>query len=601
MTGCRASTALIAVGAVLSALSIASPAAAQSPRADRPEGRAPAPGPMQLLPPPREAGGPRESAPPPPGARIGVRIGAPAMDATVLAPPDPESVGLIGPSDGGFGAAMWRGTDRRLVARLLPRLPARTQSRIARDLAVRLLTTRAVAPVGASGGQSLLEARIERLVALGAAGDASRLATLASIDLIDTALAKAAVEALFMQSDIAGACGWVDRHALRFEDGYWRRAQAFCMLISGERDRAAVLVDILRERGGVPDVFLTLFEALVIGETPAIAGLAEPSGLDIAMMRVARAPLPPDILDGDRPNVLLSVIDNPTADFDLRLAAAERAFGYGLIAAARLGEIYDAVPPAAGGPVAAPGGGAWTPRDRALFLRAARAATGDRLRAELLRDALARAAAAGVWAIMAAASRPILETISPAEDLRWFARDAMRALAAAGAGEHAARWFAGPGGDGAARAGAPPLWALGQFLAGSPPPGPPDRTAYEAWLGADGAETGSGGGTPALFAVLLDALDRRPDWLRWSPLLGRGSARAASPDAGLAWRPALADAAAGGRIGETVLIALLGLTGPDGEPGGPGAYAAAADALRRVGLTREARGLALEAALRGGL
>ena len=45
-----------------------------------------------------------------------------------------EAVGAIGPRQGGFGAALWSGADRAMVERLVPRLPARSPSRVIRDL-----------------------------------------------------------------------------------------------------------------------------------------------------------------------------------------------------------------------------------------------------------------------------------------------------------------------------------------------------------------------------------------------------------------------------------------------------------------------------------
>jgi hypothetical protein len=72
----------------------------------------------------------------------------------------------------------------------------------------------------------------------------------------------------------------------------------------------------------------------------------------------------------------------------------------------------------------------------------------------------------------------------------------------------------------------------------------------------------------------------------------------AAPHAGLLL--GLADAAANGRVGETVLLAVLALA-EAGPAADPFALGTAVQALHRIGLNIEARRLALEGALAHGL
>ena len=60
-------------------------------------------------------------------------------------------------------------------------------------------------------------------------------------------------------------------------------------------------------------------------------------------------------------------------------------------------------------------------------------------------------------------------------------------------------------------------------------------------------------------------------------------------------------ASAAGRVGETVLIALLGLAGSNSDPPGAAAIRKAVESLWRIGLEAEARALALETAVSHGL
>ena len=614
MTGCRAEAARqgrIAALALALAAGAAAPAFAQTLPPGPPETRDPPSAPVRLTPPSRLP--PPDPPPALPGAPAGpaARPGAPpvpeaAVDTVVLTPPDPDSVGLIGEAEGGFAVSMWRGSRRALLESLLPRLPARLASPIARGLAVRLLTTRAIAPAGSSDGRGLLALRVERLVALGEAALAGRLAALAPAAAADEALAKTAAEASFLEDDYAGACQRIERGARGFEDDYWQRARAFCLLLSGDRDRAEILVDVLRERGGASGIFFALMESLASGAPAGVDSLPDPSGLDLAMMRAAKAPLPADVLSSDRPSVLLAVIGNPNAGLDLRLVAAERALAYGAIDARRLSEIHDAVPdedapdgaaPAASGPTD------WGPRRRALLLREARDAPDGRAKAAALRRVLKVAGERGGRTLVLAASLPVVEAIEPEPDLLWFAGDAAAVLGASGKPERAGAWLAlAAGGGGAARETAARLWAAARLAAPQDGPAPADPDAYGGWLRSVGAEGAPEGREKAiLLAALLDALGRPLAPARWAELLAAGRSVRRPRGADIAWTRALDEAARAGRAGETVLIALLGLGDARGGLADAAAVAPAVAALRRIGLEREARGLALEAAVRGGL
>ncbi len=538
---------------------------------------------------------------PAPGGRA-----RPGVDVVTLTAPDPASVGLIGQTEGGLGVSLWRGTKRALVETLLPRVPIKMSSRAARELAVRLLTSRAEAPGGPSNGANMLGLRVERLVALGEIVAASQLASLASVDQTDQGIARAAVEALFLHNDNAGACQRVRRHARQFKESYWQHARAFCLTLSGDRLRAGIVVDILRERGGNDtEVFFTLMEALAGGEEADVKSLPDPSGLDLAMMRAANARLPADVLSSDRPAVLRGVVDSPNADLELRLIAAERAYGYGAIDAETLGELYNAVPFDADS-MAEPMTSAeadWGPRGRALLLRSARAAGDGKAKAELLRQAYDLAREKGGSDVLLGASVPLLKTMRPEPDLLWFARDAVLALLSAGDIDRARVWLDLAGADSdQAREAMTRLWGIGRFVV--PPGAPPavEPAPFTAWLHAVQAnDTAEGREKAILLMSLLEAQGGSTEPGLWAGLLAAaGSApRGTGPD--IAWKNALAEAAGAGRLGETVLIALLGLVDSQDGRADAATVGAAIDGLRRVGLAQEAHALALEAAVANGL
>ena len=530
-----------------------------------------------------------------------------SVTATSLDALDTASVGLIDANEGGLGVALWQGSKRSLIEKLLARLPAKSRSASARKLAIRLLSTRAQAPQGDSNGPDMLTSRVARLVELGAVEAASRLANQVSLDRTGETLARGAVEALFLQNDNAGACQRVRDVARRSEDAYWQRAFAFCLLLSGEGARADIIVDILAERGDESAPFFSeLVETLNGGETAVVESLPDPTGLDLAMMRAANVRLPADMLGSDRPAVLRSVAASPNAELDLRLAAGERALIYGAIDADGLNELYAAVrsEETAQADPAKAADGVWGPRGRGLLIGSAAAVDDPEAKARILSHAFALARENGGYDVVAAASAPLLAALPQDPALAWFAPHAVSALLAAGHVERARAWLglaeseAEPGtvaGEASSR-----LWAIG-VLAAPETAATVDETALAAWRrSAYGGDAETARGAEVVVLSLLEALGAEPSPGRWADLLAEGPPpRVAAPD--IAWARALQEASAAGRVGETVLIALLGLNGANGETPGAAAMRLVVESLRRIGLESEARSLALETAVAYGL
>ena len=72
---------------------------------------------------------PGGEAPPEPGEEAGNAVPSPeGIEVNRLAEIDPDAVGTLDPKDGGFGPDLWRGSERRTVERLLPRLPGAGRS-----------------------------------------------------------------------------------------------------------------------------------------------------------------------------------------------------------------------------------------------------------------------------------------------------------------------------------------------------------------------------------------------------------------------------------------------------------------------------------------
>ena len=549
-----------------------------------------------------------------------------AVEVDTLDTVDPDSVGLLDPSQGGFGADLWKGTDKALVERLLPKLATATPSRFSRELTLKLLLSRAPAPQGAApgatpgaaqgatktapGSRSLLTLRVERLLALAEVESAVKLLRLAPAETAGEAHARVEVDSLFYQNDNPGACTKVRGFVRQYRGGFWQQANAFCLALAGDHARSSMVADILREReADIGSAFFTLVDALGGDERAVVDSLPEPGALRLAMMRAANRRLPDDAIASGRPDVLRAVSLSPNADLALRLDAAERAFAVGALSIAELTELYGAVefgPEQLASPLTA-AEAAWGPRARALLLRAAASADQGTARAEILRRAWDLSREKGGHAIMLGASVPVVAAIEPAAELIWFAADAARTLFGAGMTAEAMAWYRLAESDSQAndeaRGVADALWPLAQIADDK------DELAWRsdglaAWHAA--MKRSDGDGAPArrrslMVYSVLQALGEPVGRDEWTGLLGATAttgadpdiARVPAPDAAL-WH-ALGQAAEQRQLGLTVLLTLLAL----GEGGAGAAHpltvTKAIVALESVGLGREARGLALEA------
>ena len=530
---------------------------------------------------------------------------------------DPDSVGLLDPSQGGFGPDLWKETKKVLVEKLLPKLATTTQSRFSRDLMLKLLLSRAPAPQGAypgatrtiQGSSSLLTLRVERLLALAEVESAAKLIRLAPAESASEAHARVEVDSLFFLNDNSGACSKVRSSIRQYRGSYWQQANAFCLALAGDHARSSMVADILRERkAGIGLAFFTLVDALGGDEHAVVDSLPDPGALTLAMMRAANRNLPDDSIASGRPAVLRAVSLSPNASLALRLDAAERAFAVGALSIAELTELYSAVelsPDQLANPLPA-AEARWGPRARALLLRAASSADQKTVQAEILRQAWDLSREKGGHAIMLRASVPVVVTIEPTAELIWFAVDAARTLFSAGRTNEAMAWYRLAESDSQAneesRSMADALWPLAQIA---------DDKDELTWR-SDGlvewqkAAERSGNDSALIrrralmVYCVLQALGEPIGPDEWTDLLGATSTRTTAgigpipaPNAAL-WH-ALGQASEQHQLGLTVLLALLALGEGSASAAHPLTVTNAIVALEGVGLKQEARRLALEA------
>ena len=410
---------------------------------------------------------------------------------------------------------------------------------------------------------------------------------------------------MFLKLDFDGACEQARARIDLSMDAYWQRALIFCQSKNEQFEAASLGLDLLRESGYAPDAaFVTLINGMSGYGEAALNSMPNPSPLLVAMLRNMGIQTPRNALDAANPALLRLIAGAADSDIELRLVAAEQAEAVGALPAASVGALYAQVqftPEERANPIsqsAAMDG----PLARAILYQAVTAETVPTARAEVIGVALQRAQEEARFSTMARVLLPAMQALEARPGFAWFAGKAGRAYFASGRWEEARRWFdvalAQRSSNVEAQQAAIALWPL---VALTGEESEVDPGMLDVWWQAQGGATDPGayhrGG---LLLTLLAALGRNIAAEQWDVLLA-GPLSEPSAVASPALQYALRGAAADGRLGETVLLALLGLGAGGPENAGLNTLGEAVAALRAVGLDKDAQAVAVEAALAGGL
>ncbi len=537
---------------------------------------------------------------PPPAVSPVVARPAPVASEP-LGAPDPDGAGTLS-GVRGLGGDPWRGIGRAELLPLIAALPVDTPSPTVKALERRLLLSAgspAVATGEAPPPRRFGALRIEKLARLGDPAGAAELAELLPAALAaDEPAARALTDAELVRGGLD--CTRALARGRSFTSAYWSRLALFCRARVGDQAGTDEALAMLRGAGRRSDPFLMVAEALAGAAPPparmlSLQGDGEGLALLLAAMRTARIGVPPDRLPLDNPPALAAIATNPSTDPATRAAAGERAAASLFLDARQLLDLYAQVP-AVGDELLRVRDIAQrdrSARTRALVHQAMAAAMDGRRRVGLaalaveLVDPRLRAGPVGN------AAAGLLDSVSPSGDAAALAPAAARLYYALGRLDQARRWQ-----DLALRSGRSAdtawLWPLSVVATGR---GAEDPRALTAWLdealrGADGLARNRVAGQLALLQAIGVAI---PDeaWMKATDGAGPPSGSDAGVDPAL-WQR-LGDAAAGGRIGETVAVALLlmGEAGPAALP--PVVTARVAANLKAVGLEPDARALVREA------
>lgn len=525
-----------------------------------------------------------------------------------LRAPDQSSAGLLDDGNGGLGGTMWQGSNRAQALQALSVLPAPVTGPALRDLQRRLLLTTAEVPPGNAATPSILGLRVAQLYRLGRLAEAERLGSLPSRELKDPIFRELPFDLALLKNDMARACEIAAAGLREDASPFWQKTAVLCRYNAKDIAGGDLMLSLWRDGGAANDpAFNTLAAALRGDARTKVETLGGASPLHFAMLRAAGRPLPKDALDVATPALLVVLAGYDKADAELRLAAAERAVQFGALSPELLAEAYAAaeIPEAQRNALMTNivAGKDKSVRAAALLYQSTRAATEAKTRAELVKRAYDLAVARDLLLPTAAAYKPLLNSLVPNEASIAAAPAVIRMALAAGETGTARLWrnillALPPERDNAGEIAAE-AWPL-LLIAGED--GGWRDSRYEAWLSAQAelppAERNA---RAAQLLTLAEAAGIAVPPEKWDSLLtaAAGSDRRSSPSVAV-WRN-LQRASAAKAKAESIALALAMLGGQGSlEVDGQG-LASALGALRDLGMTAEAKQIALEAALLRGL
>ncbi len=493
--------------------------------------------------------------------------------------------------------ALWRGTSRKMADVLLAMLPDTTSPAL-QSLERHLLLSGGAAPEGPEAGDDRLPGlRAGALLRLGEL-DAAR-AVIAAIPQAERGPAlPLAVAADAIGGDTRRACSTVREMVRRDEAPFWQTALIACQALQGEIEQARLGLQLLTEEPHGPRAKVLAAAVETLAGRPPPAFIDPTNTLDPLSLRLlvaARWELKPALVNTLRPDLALCLALDEEAPAATRLTAAERAARYGALSPDRLRELYSTL--SVGG---RPGEAGALDHAR-LFAAIAEAGTPAERMARIAGFTEAFGSRQGDgFALAARLLLPALREIDPDPSLAGSAPLATRLLIAAGDIRAARRW--GGLASGYLASG---YLASGYLASGYLASGDEEHSLHfllalvapQEELAPDQEDAPR----PILFLILASALGEPVPAADLAALPAAGWTAAGPPSPPPAAWLDLAEAAAGKRIGETALAAII-----DASQGGTlstdsVALYTAVSSLNRVGLTADARRLAVEVALAAGL
>jgi len=276
-----------------------------------------------------------------PAVAFPVDLGKP-VETGKLGEVEPDSVGILSPQEGGFGAGMWENTPRWLVEKLMEETPLPVSSPVINGLARRLLLSAAAPPQGEGAAKrSFVSLRLEKLLALGDVSGAWRLAMLAKPGRVDENVMRLLTEAALIGPDSKALCERVPEFIAGRDSTEWQKALMLCQLRAGDTKAVQLGLDLMREQQVRDDIFITIMNRAMLGERKRLPRQLTPlRPLVLGLLRQMDLPLPPDIYAKPDAFLIPELLLADAEDDGMRLILAEKSAAKGIISGAQLAAVY---------------------------------------------------------------------------------------------------------------------------------------------------------------------------------------------------------------------------------------------------------------------
>ncbi len=510
---------------------------------------------------------------------------------------DKEALGVLSGSQA-FPADMWSQSERTFVEALITDLPAQPSAPYLRILQRRLLLSAAQPPQGSQTDISLLALRAKKLADMGQVKDVISLIRSAPQNERQGALQIQLAEAHLLDDNVSEACALAATGSQESSDPFWIKTLAFCRLLAKQNDRAMLSLNLLRDGGDNDPVFYRLMEGLNAGERPNIENLPAPKPLQIALIKASQAILSDDIRNSNDPLVLSMLtkaghIEATQKAVELNLASADflrKAFLNVKFTADELANPLDSAEKLD------------TLKAQALLYQVS-SQDGQLpvVQSETIALAFELANKDGNFFSIARLYSPMIAQLPRGIDMLWFAPQAMRALLGAGDWESAKSWYLMLRNAAFSDSEAAKHWIAIRplaVLAGFDVAQEAVHQTLTDWWAAQEKIPQSYQKAALLFSI-IDGMGLNVAATLWLDMIqGPKLTNGQSPKTGL-WIK-MNEAADQNRLGETVLMALLAFDGSKAAQMDSTFLHDVLEALRTVGLERDARAVAVETLLQTG-
>jgi hypothetical protein len=503
---------------------------------------------------------------------------------------DGPPAGTLTDDNGGLGQSMWVNSDRGEIEDLLGRLPLVSDDPFVRALARRLVLTVSDVPSGPAK-RALVTIRIEKLLQAGMVDEAGAIAASLHLDN-DSDFARVQAEALLYARRDKDVCGPLTALRLTSPDPFWLELREWCFAATGD-SASAELTRAVFDTVGIKDPAFDVLSNDVLAGKKAMPGAIEhPTALHIYLLRMAGLPVTNAVAArlGTAANAFAARDPrNSPAD---RLSAAGRISATGALSPAELLAILNAQPIASAQLAQAQATAAkltFLPA-QSLLRRAATLESRPPVKADLLLAALIPGGHIDRLPLTAALQGDIALALKPDAGTLRIRFAVARALILRGKADAAAAWY-GPGAD---EADLHVFQILIDLAAPTPARDAAAQGAY-VWFATHAAPQQNPSPAAALALGLSHVLGH--------PMPPEAEALAGTLG-GMRWpgtRPAPEDvrkmveaASQPGRKGEAVLrlLVIIGTNGPADLP--PDIAIECVRTLQQLGMTAEARALAVE-------